>query len=178
MAGESYYDQGSSIRTENFEKAIFEILGQLRTYRSPLIHMIKVDSKTRKFCEDFEELIKKRILESYDEPNNGTEIEKKTLWSIDEDSYNWACLTGCPPGFDCSNDPIEPCNHGYYDFETKHCSNCPTGHVCTPGRLPYPCPLGQYVMSDVDYTSSQKITFAGKEFNIMTKYTCNDCPRE
>ena len=156
----------------------FEILGQLRTDRSSLIHMIKVDGKTRNFCEDFEKLIKKRILESYDEPNTGTEVENKTLWSIDEDSYDWACLTGCPPGFDCSKKPIEPCWHGYSDFETKVCGNCPTGLVCTPGRLPYPCPLGQYVLSDVDNTGSQKITFAGKELELVTKYTCVDCPRE
>lgn len=149
-----------------------------------VIHMIKIDGETKKFCEDFEELIKKRILEKYQEPNTditGTEIEEKKLWSIDEDSYDWSCLIGCPPGFDCSDypeKPIKPCYHGFSDFETKVCSNCPTGHVCTPGRLPYPCPLGQYFSSNVDNTGSQKITFAGREFELVTKYTCIDCPRE
>ena len=112
---------------------------------------------------------------------NTPDTPEEALWRIDEDLYDWACLSGCPPGFDCSkypDEPIAPCYHGASNFDTKECSNCPVGYVCTPGRLPRPCPLGQYVLAEIDNSDANKITFAGKEFPMMTKYTCIDCPRE
>lgn len=139
---------------------------------------MKADITTRTFCNEFQETTKKRIIENHE--NQTSDIEENKLWRIDEDSYDWSCLTGCPPGFDCSGypgKPIKPCHHGASDFETKECSDCPTGHVCIPGRLPYPCPLGQYVSAKL-VNGAEKITFAGEEFAIDNKYTCIDCPRE
>ena len=129
--------------------------------------------KPRNFCEDFEQTIKKRIIQKH---VNSTTDKEKTLWRMDED-YDWSCLTGCPPGFDCSENAIKTCFHGASNFESKSCSDCPTGHVCIPGRLPYPCPLGQYVKTKL-VNGAENITLAGTEFEITTKYACNDCPRE
>ena len=128
--------------------------------------------KPRNFCENFEQTIKNRIIQKH--VNSTTDSKEKTLWKIDED-YDWSCLTGCPPGFECSENAIKTCPSGASNFESKSCSFCPTGHVCIPGRLPYPCPLGQYVKL---VNGAEKITFAGTEFEITTKYTCKDCPRE
>ena len=138
----------------------------------------KANITTRTFCSEFQETTKKRIIENHE--NQTSDNEENKLWRIDEDLYDWSCLTGCPPGFDCSeypNQPIKPCHHGASNFETKECSNCPTGHVCIPGRLPYPCPLGQYVSAKL-VNGAEKITFSGEEFAIDKIYTCNDCPRE
>ena len=110
---------------------------------------------------------------------NTSDTHEEPLWRIDEDLYDWACLSGCPPGFECSedpNEPLTPCHHGASNFDTKKCSpKCPDGYVCTPGRLPRPCPLGQYVKTENVYNN---IIFAGQEFEIGKKYTCIDCPRE
>ena len=122
------------------------------------------------FCEEFEETIKKRIIQKYD--NSTTDSKEKTLWKI-KDSYDWSCLSDCPPGFDCSESPMTTCTFGASN--SLGCSSCPKGHVCTPGRLPYPCPLGQYVSAKT-VNGAEKITFAGMQFEITTKYTCNDCP--
>ena len=73
---------------------------------------------------------------------------------------------------------MQPCFHGYSDLVTKECLPCPVGYVCIPGYIPRPCPLGQYVSKKVDPDGVDKIIFAGKEFDIKTKYICNDCPRE
>ena len=92
------------------------------------------------------------------------------IWTK-KDDYDWSCFSGCPPGFDCSGDEIEPCPYGASDLNTEQCSTCPTGLVCKPGRIPRPCSLGQFVTTEMN---GDTIMFAGKEFNVMTKYTCND----
>ena len=128
----------------------------------------------RIFCDDFEETMKKRIISNHE--NSTTDNKETILLRIDED-YDWSCLTGCPPGFKCSGNSLETCPFGASNSESKSCSSCPNGHVCTPGRLPYPCPLGQYVSKE-PAIGDEKIKFAGTEFEITTKYTCNDCPSE
>ena len=136
--------------------------------------MFKANRETRIFCADFEETMKKRIISNHE--NSTTDSKENILLRIDED-YDWSCLIGCPPGFDCSGNVLETCPFGASKFESKSCSFCPNGHVCTPGRLPYPCPLGQYVLKE-PAIRDEKIIFAGTEFEITTKYTCKDCPSE
>ena len=130
--------------------------------------------ESRIFCDDFEETIKKRIISNHE--NSTTDSKENVTLRIDE-VYDWSCLTGCPPGFHCSENGLETCTFGASNIESKSCSSCPNGHVCIPGRLPYPCPLGQYVKAELVH-GAEKIIFAGTEFGITTKYTCNDCPSE
>ena len=93
---------------------------------------------------------------------------------MDQDEYDWECLNGCPPGFDCNGDQIVACPTGASNMETKSCLNCKPGFVCQPGQLPRPCPLGQYVVvKNEDFS----VTFADKEFTSMKTYECHDCPR-
>ena len=142
----------------------------------PFFKDLTFSNDQRKFCEDFQDKIKNRIIENRQKLANS--IPEEAIWRNNEDYYNWACLSGCPPGFDCSKRPMQPCFHGYSDLVTKECLPCPVGYVCIPGHIPRPCPLGQYVSKKVDPDSVDKIIFAGKQFDIKTKYICNDCPRE
>ena len=45
-------------------------------------------------------------------PNDKTE---SSLWKMDQDEYDWECLNGCPPGFDCNEDQIFACPTGASD---------------------------------------------------------------
>ena len=73
--------------------------------------------------------------------------------------FDWECLSGCPPGFDCSNKRIEICQSGA-SFNGG-CATCPPGFICQPGKFPRPCPLGQYL--SVTSKRSQKITWGSQE---------------
>ena len=124
------------------------------------------------YCEKFEKTFKTRIIERKKSLSDGK--TDSSLWQMGQDEYNWACLNGCPPGFNCNEDQIFACTTGASDMETKLCSPCKPGFVCEPGRLPRPCPLGQYVVvKNEDFS----VSFADKVFTSMKTYECHDCPR-
>ena len=89
---------------------------------------------------------------------NNVIIGKQDIWNRDLFEFDWECLSGCPPGFDCSNDKIEICQSGA-SFNGG-CALCPTGFICEPGKYPRPCPLGQYVSTT---KSDRKITWGSQE---------------
>ena len=81
------------------------------------------------------------------------------VWDKDLFEFDWECLSGCPPGFDCSSKRIEICQSGA-SFNGG-CATCPPGFICQPGKYPRPCPLGQYL--SVTSKHGQTITWGSQE---------------
>ena len=125
-----------------------------------------------KYCENFEKTFKARLIEN--KKDLSVDKTESSLWQMDKDEYDWTCLNGCPPGFHCNGHRMAVCPTGASNMETMTCSHCEPGFVCEPGRLPRPCPLGQYVVvKNEDFS----VTFADNVFTSMKTYECHDCPR-
>ena len=86
-------------------------------------------------------------------------VGQKDIWDKALFEFDWSCLSGCPPGFDCSNKRIEICQSGA-SFNGG-CATCPPGFICQPGKFPRPCPLGQYLA--VTSKRGQTITWGSQE---------------
>ena len=86
-------------------------------------------------------------------------VGQKDVWDKDSFKFDWECLAGCPPGFQCPNGRIEICMSGA--ALNGGCATCPAGYICQPGHYPRPCPLGQHLL--ITSKRDRKITWGSQD---------------